>query len=143
MHKFLLGPLVVLAVIAGCAVGPDYVEPETALADGFIEASSDVFDAATIRANLWGSFDDPDLDVTAKDVLVLRNAGPKGAPGMPEAPPERPVEHHAQPQPDGRVGGVVEVEEPRRHSVVPAPGQAEVRALQGDPVGARREDGGW
>ncbi|MDR3464624.1 MAG: dihydroxy-acid dehydratase [Xanthobacteraceae bacterium] len=29
--------------------------------------------------------DDPDLDVTADDVLVLRNAGPKGAPGMPEA----------------------------------------------------------
>jgi dihydroxy-acid dehydratase len=29
--------------------------------------------------------DDPQLDVTAKDVLVLKNAGPKGAPGMPEA----------------------------------------------------------
>jgi len=29
--------------------------------------------------------DDPSLDVTADDVLVLRNAGPQGAPGMPEA----------------------------------------------------------
>ena len=29
--------------------------------------------------------DQPDLDVTADDVLVLRNAGPIGAPGMPEA----------------------------------------------------------
>jgi dihydroxy-acid dehydratase len=29
--------------------------------------------------------DDPNLDVKADDVLVLRNAGPKGAPGMPEA----------------------------------------------------------
>lgn len=29
--------------------------------------------------------DDPDLDVTADDVLVLQNTGPKGAPGMPEA----------------------------------------------------------
>jgi dihydroxy-acid dehydratase len=29
--------------------------------------------------------DDPDLDVTADDILVLQNAGPKGAPGMPEA----------------------------------------------------------
>jgi dihydroxy-acid dehydratase len=29
--------------------------------------------------------DAPDLDVTAADVLVLRNAGPIGAPGMPEA----------------------------------------------------------
>jgi len=29
--------------------------------------------------------DDPGLDVAADDVLVLRNAGPKGAPGMPES----------------------------------------------------------
>ena len=29
--------------------------------------------------------DDPDLDVTVDDILVLRNAGPVGAPGMPEA----------------------------------------------------------
>jgi len=29
--------------------------------------------------------DDPKLDVKAEDILVLRNAGPKGAPGMPEA----------------------------------------------------------
>ena len=29
--------------------------------------------------------DDPDLDVSEDDVLVLQNAGPKGAPGMPEA----------------------------------------------------------
>ncbi|MDP1962698.1 MAG: dihydroxy-acid dehydratase, partial [Reyranella sp.] len=29
--------------------------------------------------------DDPKLDVTADDILVLRNAGAKGAPGMPEA----------------------------------------------------------
>src|SRR6185437_14235018 len=29
--------------------------------------------------------DQPDLDVSADDILVLRNAGPKGAPGMPEA----------------------------------------------------------
>ncbi|WP_332814146.1 IlvD/Edd family dehydratase [Ramlibacter sp.] len=29
--------------------------------------------------------DDPDLDVTADDVLVLQGGGPRGAPGMPEA----------------------------------------------------------
>jgi len=29
--------------------------------------------------------DDPELDVVKGDVLILRNAGPKGAPGMPEA----------------------------------------------------------
>ena len=35
--------------------------------------------------DMTARMDDPNLDVTADDVLVLRNAGPKGAPGMPEA----------------------------------------------------------
>ncbi|MDP1899985.1 MAG: IlvD/Edd family dehydratase [Rubrivivax sp.] len=35
--------------------------------------------------DLVGRIDDEDLDVTAQDVLVLKNIGPKGAPGMPEA----------------------------------------------------------
>jgi dihydroxy-acid dehydratase len=35
--------------------------------------------------DLMARIDTPDLDVAADDVLVLRNAGPKGAPGMPEA----------------------------------------------------------
>jgi dihydroxy-acid dehydratase len=35
--------------------------------------------------DLANRIDDPKLDVTADDVLVLKNAGPKGAPGMPEA----------------------------------------------------------
>jgi dihydroxy-acid dehydratase len=46
----------------------------------------------TGRAIVFDSVDDltaridlPDLDVFADDILVLRNAGPKGAPGMPEA----------------------------------------------------------
>jgi dihydroxy-acid dehydratase len=46
----------------------------------------------TGRAVVFDSVEDmiaridlPDLDVSADDVLVLRNAGPKGAPGMPEA----------------------------------------------------------
>jgi dihydroxy-acid dehydratase len=36
-------------------------------------------------ADMAARIDAPDLDVTAGDVLVLKNAGPKGAPGMPEA----------------------------------------------------------
>jgi len=46
----------------------------------------------TGRAVVFDSLDDlaaridsPELDVRADDVLVLRNAGPVGAPGMPEA----------------------------------------------------------
>ncbi|SDX05745.1 IlvD/Edd family dehydratase [Roseicitreum antarcticum] len=36
-------------------------------------------------ADMAERLDDPALDVRADDVLVLQNAGPKGAPGMPEA----------------------------------------------------------
>jgi len=35
--------------------------------------------------DLSARIDDPDLDVTAGDILVLQNAGPKSASGMPEA----------------------------------------------------------
>ena len=35
--------------------------------------------------DLAARIDDPALDVTPTDFLVLKNAGPKGAPGMPEA----------------------------------------------------------
>ena len=41
-----------------------------------------VFDSIDDMTN---RIDDPNLDVTPDDILVLRNAGPKGAPGMPEA----------------------------------------------------------
>ena len=46
------------------------------------EGRAVVFDSLEDMA---ARIDDPDLDVFANDVLVLRNAGPKGAPGMPEA----------------------------------------------------------
>ena len=36
-------------------------------------------------ADLAARIDDPALDVAADDILVLKNIGPKGAPGMPEA----------------------------------------------------------
>jgi dihydroxy-acid dehydratase len=46
------------------------------------EGRAVVFDSLE---DLAARIDSPDLDVTADDILVLRNAGPKGAPGMPEA----------------------------------------------------------
>ena len=36
-------------------------------------------------ADLSRRIDDPDLDVTEDDVLVMQSAGPIGGPGMPEA----------------------------------------------------------
>ena len=46
------------------------------------EGRAVVFDSLEALAR---RIDDPDLDVTADDVLVLRNAGPKSPSGMPEA----------------------------------------------------------
>jgi dihydroxy-acid dehydratase len=46
------------------------------------EGRAVVFDGVEDMTN---RLDDDALDVTPDDVLVLRNAGPKGAPGMPEA----------------------------------------------------------
>jgi L-arabonate dehydrase len=34
--------------------------------------------------DLWARIDDPDLEVDENSVLVMKNGGPKGAPGMPE-----------------------------------------------------------
>ncbi len=55
-------------------------------------ATSDALRTHTGRAIVFNSvedmatrIDDPDLDVTKDDILVMRNAGPVGAPGMPEA----------------------------------------------------------
>ena len=46
------------------------------------EGRAVVFDSV---ADMTSRIDDPALDVTAGDILVMRNAGPVGAPGMPEA----------------------------------------------------------
>ena len=37
------------------------------------------------QEDLAARINSPDLDVTADDVLIMQNAGPKGAPGMPES----------------------------------------------------------
>jgi dihydroxy-acid dehydratase len=46
------------------------------------EGRAVVFDSV---ADMTARIDDPALEVTAGDILVMRNAGPVGAPGMPEA----------------------------------------------------------
>ena len=72
-----------LAVLTG-NLAPDGAVIKPAAASPALQKHSGralVFDD---HAELSARIDDPDLDVDADSVLVLRNAGPVGAPGMPE-----------------------------------------------------------
>jgi dihydroxy-acid dehydratase len=61
----------------GCVIKPSACEPR------FLKHTGQalVFDD---YPSMKKAIDDPDLDVTADHVLILRNAGPQGGPGMPE-----------------------------------------------------------
>jgi multidrug efflux system outer membrane protein len=57
----LIAALAILT-LGGCAVGPDYVEPEPEIAEAFVEAVDDTYAEEAIAADLWESFGDSDLD---------------------------------------------------------------------------------
>ncbi|CCD91798.1 putative Dihydroxy-acid dehydratase [Bradyrhizobium sp. ORS 375] len=61
----------------GCVIKPSACEPR------FLKHTGPalVFDD---YPSMKKAIDDPDLDVTADHVMILRNAGPQGGPGMPE-----------------------------------------------------------
>lgn len=61
----------------GCVIKPGAASPALMRHQG----PALVFDS---MADLTARIDDPELDVTADTVLILRGAGPQGAPGMPE-----------------------------------------------------------
>src|SRR5256885_17271637 len=61
----------------GCVIKPSACEPRFLRHTG----PALVFDD---YPSMKKAIDDPNLDVTADHVLILRNAGPQGGPGMPE-----------------------------------------------------------
>ena len=73
-----------ISVLQGNLAPNGAIIKEAAMSDNLRvhEGAALVFDSL---ADLEARIDDPDLPVTAKTVLVLRNAGPIGGPGMPEA----------------------------------------------------------
>jgi dihydroxy-acid dehydratase len=62
----------------GAVIKHSAADPNLAVHEG----RAVVFDSVE---DMTARLDDPALEIKAEDVLVLRNAGPKGAPGMPEA----------------------------------------------------------
>ncbi|HWU18819.1 MAG TPA: IlvD/Edd family dehydratase [Devosia sp.] len=79
-----LKPIGTLAVLKGNLAPRGAIIKQSAASKGLMQHTGRavVFDSVEDLAN---RIDSDDLDVAADDVLVLRNAGPKGAPGMPEA----------------------------------------------------------
>ncbi len=61
----------------GAVIKPPAMEPQLQVHTGRAVVFKDYNDMAA-------RIDDPDLDVDADSVIVLQNAGPQGAPGMPE-----------------------------------------------------------
>jgi dihydroxy-acid dehydratase len=79
-----LKPIGTLAVLKGNLAPRGAIIKQSAASKALMQHSGRavVFDSVEDLSN---RIDSDELDVAADDVLVLRNAGPKGAPGMPEA----------------------------------------------------------
>ncbi len=79
-----LKPVGAIAILNGNLAPRGAVIKQSAASSKFMNhrGRAVVFDSVE---DMTTRIDDPNLDVGPDDVLVLRNAGPKGAPGMPEA----------------------------------------------------------
>lgn len=79
-----LKPVGTLAVLHGNLAPRGAVIKQTAASEKLMQHSGRAVVFESVE-DLGKRLDSDDLDVTADDVLVMRNAGPIGAPGMPEA----------------------------------------------------------
>jgi multidrug efflux system outer membrane protein len=74
MVRNMLGIGVASALLAACAVGPDYVRPSAPQADAFVQAPQvaqvDAPVNATSDAEFWRSFDDPKLSALVERALL-------------------------------------------------------------------------
>ncbi len=58
------------AVLAGCAVGPDYVKPDTAVAAKFSGADGGPYSNEDAQTQFWTQFGDPTLDRLVDEALA-------------------------------------------------------------------------
>lgn len=78
-----VAPAPTLVALSG-TLAPDGAVLKTAAADPALWQHTGRAVVFADYADMRRRLDDPDLDVTADDVLVVRDCGPVGAPGMPE-----------------------------------------------------------
>jgi dihydroxy-acid dehydratase len=79
-----LGPQGGIAILRGNLAPDGAVVKQTAVSPQLLRHRGQAVVFSSM-ADLSERIDDPNLEVTADSVLVLQNAGPRGAPGMPEA----------------------------------------------------------
>lgn len=77
-------PVGAMAVLRGNLAPRGALIKHSAASPGLLQHTGRAVVFSSIE-DMTTRIDDPDLDVEPDDVLVLQNAGPKGAPGMPEA----------------------------------------------------------
>ena len=70
--RFLLAPIAA-AVLAACAVGPDYHQPDTKVADKFEGAEPTSFSNAPNVADFWQTFDDATLTRLVNESLLANH----------------------------------------------------------------------
>ncbi len=61
--------LIASALLAACAVGPDYHEPKVMTPDQFVGVENTRADAAALEQDFWKSFNDATLDELIEDAL--------------------------------------------------------------------------
>jgi outer membrane protein, multidrug efflux system len=65
-----LPAILALLGLAGCAVGPNYVKPETPVAVRYVGARDGAYSNDEVEARFWTQFGDPTLDRLVDDALV-------------------------------------------------------------------------
>ena len=65
--------LVVAAVLAGCAVGPNYKKPDTPVAAKFAGAEASTFSTQDAQSQFWKQFGDDTLDHLVDDALAANH----------------------------------------------------------------------
>jgi multidrug efflux system outer membrane protein len=68
-----LSVLAVSAVLAACAVGPDYRQPETPAPDQFVSNDAAQFSAADVESDFWKSFNDEQLNGLIEQALTANH----------------------------------------------------------------------
>src|SRR5262245_30990631 len=68
-----IGVIALVALIAGCAVGPDYKQPQMATPDQFVGSDTAQFSSADVEHDFWKSFHDETLDALVEQALATNH----------------------------------------------------------------------